>query len=86
MLKFFREIPPHILYPGMVIGILLMSVVAQVVMLVKASSDGGPHVVPNYYEKAANWDAYHAEQAAAAKSSTPPESSTSQKTTSRDLE
>lgn len=66
MLKFVREIPPHIFYPGMVVGILLMSVVAHVVLLVMASSDGGPQVVPDYYEKAANWDEYQAREAAEA--------------------
>ncbi len=65
-MKFFREIPPHILYPGMVVGILLMSVLAHIVLLVMASADGGPQVVPDYYEKAANWDKYQAERAAEA--------------------
>ena len=59
-----RRIPPQIFWPGLVIGILLMSVTAHVVLIVKASSDGGAQAVPDYYEKAANWDATQAREAA----------------------
>ena len=58
-----RTIPPQLLYPGIVIGILLMSVTAHVILIVLASSDGGAQVVDDYYDKAINWDAEQAEQA-----------------------
>ncbi len=51
-----RRIPPQILYPGLVVGILVMSVIAHIVLLVKASSDGGAQIVPDYYEKSKTWD------------------------------
>ena len=59
-----RRIPPHILYPGLVIGILTMSVTAHVYLIVMAASDGGAQVVPDYYEKAQSWDAEQARVAA----------------------
>lgn len=59
-----RDIPPQYLYPGIVIAILLMSVAAHVVLLIKASGDGGAQVVPDYYQKAVNWDAEQARAAA----------------------
>ena len=59
-----RRIPPQILYPGMVIGILSMSVIAHIILIVNAASDGGAQVVPDYYEKAVNWDAEQARAAA----------------------
>lgn len=59
-----KRIPPQILYPGMVIAILLMSVAAHVVLITKASSDGGAQVVPDYYEKSINWDSEQARAAA----------------------
>lgn len=58
-------IPPRILYPGIVIGILLMSVTAHVILIVLASRDGGAQVVDDYYEKATHWDAEQAENARA---------------------
>lgn len=60
-----KSVPPHILYPGMVIGILLMSVIAQMTIVYKATSDGGAQVVPDYYEKASHWDDEQAREAAA---------------------
>lgn len=59
-----RRLPPEILYPGMVIAILAMSVAAHIYLIAKASSDGGAQVVPDYYEKAVNWDAEQARAAA----------------------
>jgi hypothetical protein len=59
-----RDIPPQYLYPGIVVAILLMSIAAHVVLVIKASSDGGAHVVPDYYEKAEHWDADQARAAA----------------------
>lgn len=58
------RIPPQFLYPGMVVGILTMSVLAHVYLIIQASSDGGVDVVPDYYEKAQAWDAEQANAAA----------------------
>lgn len=59
-----NRIPPQILYPGMVIAILAMSVLAHIYLVIEAASDGGAQVVPNYYEKAIHWDAKQARAAA----------------------
>ena len=58
------RIPPQFLYPGIVVGILSMSVLAHVFLIVKATNDGGAEVVPDYYQKAQNWDAEQAREAA----------------------
>jgi nitrogen fixation protein FixH len=52
----FARIPPHIFWPGMVVGILLLSVGANVVLVVKARSDGGAQIIEDYYSKAAHYD------------------------------
>lgn len=49
-------IPPHILWPGMIVGILLLSVVANIVLIVAATSDGGAQIEADYYERALAWD------------------------------
>ena len=59
-----KSIPPQFLYPGMVVSILMMSVIAHVVLVYKATSDGGAQAVPDYYEKAINWDEEQARAAA----------------------
>lgn len=59
-----KRIPPQFLYPGIVIGILLLSVVAHIILIVEASSDGGAQVVPDYYEKSLQWDETQAREAA----------------------
>ena len=59
-----RRIPPQFFYPGIVIAILAMSVAAQSALFVSATSDGGAQVIPDYYEKASNWDAEQARAAA----------------------
>lgn len=58
------RIPPHVLYPGLVVAILGMSVTANIILIVLASTDGGAQVVPDYYEKAQSWDAEQARAAA----------------------
>ena len=58
------RIPPQFLYPGIVVGILSMSVIAHIYLVVQASSDGGAQVVPDYYEKAQAWDSQQAHEAA----------------------
>lgn len=50
------KIPARILYPGMVIGLLTMSVGFVVTTVVAAHSDGGPQVVENYYQKSVNYE------------------------------
>lgn len=59
----FARIPPHIFWPGMVFAILGMSVIANVVLIVHATSDGGPQIVPDYYTKAVHWDEARGEEA-----------------------
>lgn len=59
----FARIPPHIFWPGMVFAILGMSVIANVVLIVNATSDGGPQIVPDYYSKAVHWDEARGEEA-----------------------
>ncbi len=51
-----KKIPEHIFWPGMVFAILGMSVIANMVLLYKASNDGGAQIIENYYDKAAHWD------------------------------
>lgn len=51
-----KKIPPHIFWPGMVFAILGMSVIANMVLLYKASNDGGAQIIENYYDKAVRWD------------------------------
>lgn len=57
-----HRIPAHLLYPGMVVALLCLSVSAQLVLLSAAYSDGGAQVVPDYYTKASSWDAQSASQ------------------------
>lgn len=55
-------IPAHILWPGMVVTILLMSVLAHVIFILKASQDNGAQIEEDYYKQAVGWDAQHALQ------------------------
>lgn len=50
------SIPPKILYPGMIVSVLGLSIVANIVVIVSASGDQGAQVIDNYYEVAANYD------------------------------
>jgi nitrogen fixation protein FixH len=50
------RIPPHILYPGLVICLLIFNVSMGITILTAARSDGGAQVVDDYYQKAVNWD------------------------------
>ena len=54
------RIPSHILYPGMVLSLLGMSVVMGFVLVNAARSDGGAQVMPDYYEHAVHWDSEEA--------------------------
>ncbi|MFU8807053.1 MAG: FixH family protein, partial [Bradymonadaceae bacterium] len=49
--------PPHILYPGMVLGLLAMSLTTSFSILFFAGSDGGPQIERSYYERSVSWDA-----------------------------
>lgn len=51
-----KRIPEHIFWPGMVVAILTMSVVANMWLLWNASSDGGAQIIDDYYNKASSWD------------------------------
>ena len=53
-------IPPHILWPGIVVSILLLSVSANVVLVVAATSDGGAQIEADYYQKGVDWDKHRA--------------------------
>ena len=59
------RVPAKILYPGMVIALLLMSLGFVTATVVAAHSDGGPQVVEDYYEKSQNYDRIRAEKTAA---------------------
>jgi nitrogen fixation protein FixH len=50
------RIPPHILWPGIVIALFVAGAVSTFSMVWVAASDGGAQVVDNYYEKAVDWD------------------------------
>lgn len=55
------RIPEKYFWPGMVVAILSLSVVANIILVTAALSDGGPQVIDNYYEKSVNWDESQAE-------------------------
>lgn len=50
------KIKPHILYPAIVVFILIGSIMANVILIIKASSDQGPQIIKDYYVKAANYN------------------------------
>lgn len=51
---------------SLVVGLLSLQVAGGIVAIILASSDESVAVVPNYHEKALNWDAEMAAQAASA--------------------
>lgn len=57
-------IPPHIGWPLLIISLLGISIGASMVTVYASRSDGGAQVIDDYYEKAVNWDASQASQAA----------------------
>jgi nitrogen fixation protein FixH len=57
-------IPAHILWPGLVVGLLLFSVGTQVVLLQQAKSDGGEQIEADYYKRAVGWDERRAREEA----------------------
>ncbi|HEX7008628.1 MAG TPA: FixH family protein [Phycisphaeraceae bacterium] len=60
------------LWPGLIVGLLLLEVVLCVVAVVLAVRAPGGQVVPDYYNRALQWDQRHeADQAVAAPASVP---------------
>ncbi len=57
-------IPSHIAWPGFVVALLLLSIVAAFQALFAARSDGGAQVVESYYDSAIAFDEEQAAQAA----------------------
>ncbi len=51
-----KGIPPHIIWPLSVIGLLVLGVGWTMSVMFASRSDGGVQVVENYYEKAIDWD------------------------------
>lgn len=50
------KLPPHIVWPGIVIALLLMSVTMVTVTVVFATRDPSFAVESDYYERGLNWD------------------------------
>ncbi len=51
-------------WPGFIIAQLSIAIIASFTILYFAQSDGGPQVIPDYYERSANYDdIYQARQA-----------------------
>lgn len=51
-----RKIPPNIFWPGLIIALLSLSIIGSFTGLYFAQSDGGPQIVPDYYEKSVEYD------------------------------
>ncbi len=51
-------IPAHIFWPGLVVSILGLSVLANVALVLSATSDNGAQVEEDYYQQAVDWDAH----------------------------
>jgi nitrogen fixation protein FixH len=57
-------IPAHILWPGIVVGLLGLSLAICIATVVLATGDPSVAVEPAYYERALAWDVRQGEQAA----------------------
>ena len=55
-----NRIPPHILYPGIVVAILSYSIISSYFLVRASQSDGGAQVLENYYERSVHWDDHQA--------------------------
>lgn len=51
-----KGLPPHIIWPVFVVGLLVTSVIYSMSVVFASQSDGGVQVIDNYYEKAVDWD------------------------------
>lgn len=61
-----REIPPHLLWPGMIVGLLLLGVVSTLWLVASAQSDGGVEAVAEYHRVDAAPEHAATQQASAA--------------------
>lgn len=50
------SIPAHIFWPGLIIALLLSSVGWSATILMAAQSDGGPQVIPDYYQRSVDFE------------------------------
>ena len=57
-------IPPHIAWPGLVVGLLFISVGANIGLMMASRSDNGAQPEEGYYQKALAWDATQEARAA----------------------
>lgn len=60
------RLPPHIGWPLLIVGLLLISITASVGTFVIANADGGAQVVDDYYRQAVHWNETAARRAASA--------------------
>lgn len=51
-----RGLPPHIVWPGIIVGLLLMSATMCAITIVAATTDRSFGVEPAYYTRALAWD------------------------------
>lgn len=50
------QVPPHIFWPGFIIALLLIPIGSGAAIVIAATSDAGPQVIPDYYQKAVEFD------------------------------
>lgn len=50
------QIPAHIFWPGFIISLLLFSITWSMTILMVAQADGGPQIIPDYYQRSVNFD------------------------------
>lgn len=53
------KIPAHIFWPGMILTLLGVAITASFTILYFSTSDGGPQVIPDYYQKSVDYDEYY---------------------------
>ena len=59
------RIPPHIFWPGLIISLLSLSFAFNIVLVVKATNEDRAQILPDYYERAVDWDAQQEQELAA---------------------
>jgi len=50
------SIPSHIFWPGFIIALLGIPMLTGTAIIMASSSDGGPRIMPDYYNRAVAWD------------------------------
>lgn len=60
------KVPAHILYPGIVLALLGLSITTCFRLVMASQSDAGPQVVSDYYQRSLGWDAIAAKRTASA--------------------